>query len=187
MVSGIGAVNAALSAHEAVTRHAPDLLVSVGIAGAYPGSGLAPGDLVVASELVYANLGARDGDAFLDLETLGFPLLLGRFNRLPAWEGARELASSLSAAFGPVLTVETVTGKRSDALDLERRHPGALAEAMEGAGVAHAGLRLGVPTLELRGISNMVGPRDRNSWKIGEAVRVYRGALDHWLSRSPES
>ncbi len=182
VVSGIGAVNAALAAHEAATRYDADLLVSVGIAGAYPSGGLSPGDVVVASELVYAGLGARDGDDFLDLEQLGFPLLPGTYNRLPAWSGSADVARLVGASFGPVLTLETVTGDNRGALELERRHPGALAEAMEGAGVAHAGLRLGVPTMELRGISNLVGPRDRSAWRLPEAVRAYRAAVERWLS-----
>lgn len=184
VVSGIGAVNAALAAHDAIVRFSPDLLVSAGIGGAYPSSGLREGDLAVSSELVYAGLGARDGAAFLDLEALGFPLLPGRYNRLPAWDGAPGWAARLGAALGPILTLETVTGDAARAAELEALFPGALVEGMEGAGVAHAARRAGLAAVEVRGVSNLVGPRDRSAWRIGEALRACRDALRSVLGAS---
>jgi futalosine hydrolase len=48
---------------------------------------------------------------------------------------------------------------------------------MEGAGIAHAALKHGISTLEIRGISNMVGARDRSSWRIGTALEALHNAL----------
>lgn len=75
----------------------------------------------------------------------------------------------------PVLTVSTVTGTAGRAAELAGRHPGAAAEAMEGFGVAEAAAAYGVPVVEIRAVSNAVGPRDRAAWRIGEAL----GALRH--------
>jgi futalosine hydrolase len=41
---------------------------------------------------------------------------------------------------------------------------------MEGAGVAAAAARHGVPVAELRAISNLVGPRERDAWQIPRAL-----------------
>ena len=41
---------------------------------------------------------------------------------------------------------------------------------MEGFGVAEAAAAHGVPVLELRAVSNPVGPRDRAAWRIGDAL-----------------
>ncbi|MCZ4638591.1 futalosine hydrolase, partial [Streptomyces rubrogriseus] len=60
---------------------------------------------------------------------------------------------------------------------LRERHPGALAEAMEGFGVAEAAAAHGVPVLELRAVSNPVGPRDRAAWRIGEALAALTDAV----------
>jgi futalosine hydrolase len=43
---------------------------------------------------------------------------------------------------------------------------------MEGAAAAHVCALYGVPFLEVRGISNLVGDRDRQSWQVEEAVAV---------------
>lgn len=180
-VSGVGAVNAALAAYEAIARERPDVLVSAGIGGAFPGAGLRVGDAAISSEMIYGGLGAWDGDPasgrFLDLADLGLPLLPGVFNTLPAWDGARSWAGAAGAAFGPILTLESVTGSAAAAQALQARFPGALAEGMEGAGVAHAARRAGVAAVEVRGISNFVGPRDRDRWRIPEALRACREAL----------
>ncbi|MDG4862637.1 futalosine hydrolase, partial [Streptomyces sp. T-3] len=57
------------------------------------------------------------------------------------------------------------------------RHPGALAEAMEGFGVAEAAAVHGLPVLEIRAISNPVGPRDRAAWRIGDALAALTEAF----------
>lgn len=69
-----------------------------------------------------------------------------------------------------MLTVSTVTGTAARATALRERHPTALAEAMEGFGVAEAAGAHGVPVLEIRAVSNPVGPRDRAAWRIGDAL-----------------
>ncbi|WP_456320002.1 phosphorylase family protein, partial [Paenibacillus zanthoxyli] len=59
---------------------------------------------------------------------------------------------------------------------LAARVPGAAAEAMEGCGVAAAALARNLPVLEIRAISNPVGPRDRDAWRIGEALEALAAA-----------
>jgi len=186
VVSGIGAVNAALSTYAAVLEQKPTLILNVGIGGAYPQSGLKIGETACSSAFVYAGLGAQDGTDFLGLEQLGFPLHStashsSTFNRIPAWDGARAWAAHLDIRCGDFLTLETVTGNLETLSKLEQRFPNALVEGMEGAGVAHAALRLGLPALEVRGVSNLVGLRDRLSWRIGEALRSCREVLERGL------
>lgn len=188
VVSGVGPVAAALAAWRALFSqpgHAPfDLLVSAGIGGAYPGSGLKAGDLAVSSAIFQADLGAQDGSAFLPLEALGLSVLPRRSNpgAFEAWAGAGALAQASGAAFGPMLTLNTVTGTAQRAAELTARFPGALTEGMEGAGVAHAAALAGVPALELRGVSNPVGPRDRSAWQIPAALGATRRGLEALLN-----
>jgi futalosine hydrolase len=76
-----------------------------------------------------------------------------------------------------VLTVATVTGTAQSAAALTERYPHAVAEGMEGAGVAAAARRRGIAVGEIRAISNPVGPRDRGSWRVDEALRALRAAV----------
>ncbi|KEF35636.1 MULTISPECIES: futalosine hydrolase [Deinococcus] len=184
VVSGVGPVAAALATASALGRSGYDLAVSAGVGGAYPGSGLTPGDLAVSSRIVQADLGAWDGPTFLGLGALGLSVLpagahAGAFE---VWKGARALAARLGAGYGPALTLSTVTGSREGAQALVARYPGALTEGMEGAGVAHAALLAGVPALELRGVSNPVGPRDRAAWRLPAALAAVRRGLEGLLT-----
>jgi futalosine hydrolase len=177
-VSNIGAVNAALETQLGILEQRPDLVLSVGIGGAYPNSGAKIGDVVVASEMIYAALGAMDGNTFLNLEELGFPILGNTFNTIQAAPQSRDFAALTKAKLGAILTLETVTGSDARALELETLFPNAIGEGMEGAGVAHAALKHGIPGLEIRGISNFVGARDRSSWQIGAALKALHQSLE---------
>uniref|UniRef100_UPI000BF03517 futalosine hydrolase n=1 Tax=Streptomyces sp. wa1063 TaxID=1828212 RepID=UPI000BF03517 len=148
------------------------LVVSAGIGGAF--TPLTPlGSLVVASDIVAADLGAETPDGFLPVTALGF----GRDRFAPPPALVRKVAAATGAAAGPVLTVSTVTGTAERAGALLAAHPGALAEAMEGFGVAEAAARAEVPVLELRAVSNAVGPRDRDAWRIGDALTALTEAF----------
>jgi futalosine hydrolase len=170
MAAGVGPAAAAVSTAKALVSAKYDLVVSAGIGGGFPDRAEV-GSLVVASEIVAADLGAETPEGFSSLDELGFGS-----TRIPVEAGlAARLTESLRAAglpvhAGPVLTVSTVTGTAKTASELAARVPGAAAEGMEGYGAALAAHDQGVPVLELRAISNPVGPRDRAAWRIKEAL-----------------
>lgn len=184
VVSGVGPVAAALATARALSGGGFGLVLSAGIGGAYPSSGLRPGDLALSSEIVQADLGAWNGDSWLGLEELGLSVQPEGMHsaRFETWAGGQAVAARLGAAHGPTLTLSTVSGDLATAQALEVRYPGALTEGMEGAGVAHAALLAGVPVAEVRGVSNMVGPRDRAAWRIGEALAATRRGLEGVLA-----
>ncbi|WP_445526785.1 futalosine hydrolase [Streptomyces cyslabdanicus] len=170
VAAGVGPALAAATTASALTAAALagtpyDLVVSAGIAG-----GFAPhapvGSLVVADEITAADLGAETGEGFLPVTELGF----GTVTHRPPEALVRAIAAAASARTGTVLTVSTVTGTAARADALRARHPGALAEAMEGFAVAEAAAAHRVPVLEVRAVSNPVGPRDRAAWRIGDAL-----------------
>lgn len=171
IVSGVGPVAAALATQAALLESRFDLAISAGIGGAFAGSGLKIGDVALASEIVQADLGAWDAETFLPLGDLGLEVAAGNPGRFSCWTGTVDLPH------GPFVTVSSVTGSAVGAAELLRRLPGALVEGMEGAGVAHAALLAGVPVTEVRGVSNLVGPRDRLAWRIGEALAALDGGL----------
>jgi futalosine hydrolase len=182
LASGAGPAAAAAGACAALTAAALsstpyDLVISAGIGGGFPA--VAPvGAVVVADAIVAADLGAETPDGFLPVDELGF----GRTVHPTPPRPARHLVEALErtgrpAVLGPVLTVSTVTGSAARAAELLARHPRAAAEAMEGFGVAEAAALHEVPVLEIRAVSNAVGPRDRAAWRIGQALDSLRYAV----------
>ncbi|MEW5953217.1 MAG: futalosine hydrolase [Bacillota bacterium] len=175
-LAGIGPVSAAVRTVKVLAAADYGLVISAGIAGGFPGKAEV-GSLVVASEIIIADLGAETPEGFCSLDELG----LSANRILPDSGLVRRVAEALLAAglpvkTGPVLTVSTVTGSAESAAELAARAPGAAAEAMEGYGVALAAQECGAPVLELRAISNLVGPRDRLSWRVEEALNVLEAA-----------
>ncbi|HEU4424386.1 MAG TPA: futalosine hydrolase [Pilimelia sp.] len=149
-----------------------DGVISAGIAGGFPGRA-DPGATVLAVRSIAADLGADSPDGFLAIDELGFGS--ATVHPDPTLHAALRAALP-SALVGDVLTVSTVTGTAASAAALRRRHPRALAEAMEGYGVACGALTAGVPFAELRTISNPIGPRDRTQWRIGDALAALTAA-----------
>jgi futalosine hydrolase len=78
---------------------------------------------------------------------------------------------SPAVLLGPCITSSQATGLLSHARWLAQRF-GALAESMEGAAAAHICALYGVQFLEIRGISNLVADRDRDSWQVKRAAVV---------------
>jgi futalosine hydrolase len=178
VAGGIGPAAAAAVTATALCTAPAQAVLSVGIGG---GFGLAVGTLVVADLIVAADLGAHSPGGWLGGDELGWA------EQTPvAVPGAAALARRLTEGLagcgptrcppvrcGPVLTLSAMTGTAARAAELAARH-GALAEAMEGAGVALAAGRHGVPVGEVRAVSNPVGDRDRDSWDLPAAL----GALE---------
>jgi futalosine hydrolase len=79
------------------------------------------------------------------------------------------LAGALAGSrTGVIATVSTCSGTDARAAAIAQR-TGAIAEAMEGAAVALAALRIGgpgFPVLEVRAISNTTGDRPRQRWDL---------------------
>ncbi len=173
----VGVVNAAYALTLRLARGGVKAVISCGIGGAYPGSGLAVGDVACAASECYGDLGADSPDGFLDMRALGFPVVAGPeplYNELP-------LTLFPAERRVPFVTVTTCTGTDDVADALEARTGGCV-ECMEGAAVAHVACLHGIPVGEVRGISNMVGRRDRGSWRVGEAADAAQDALIAWLA-----
>ncbi|WP_234553312.1 futalosine hydrolase [Thermus caliditerrae] len=180
--TGIGKVNATLTLAAWAGQNPVEKALLFGVAGAYPGTGLAPGAVVLVGEEVEADLGLRAG-----LEPLGFPALqVGErryYNRFPLDPGlTQELAQALGLKVVVGLTRDLVSEGPEEAEALARQW-GAQVESMEGAAFARACLALGVRGVELRAISNPAGVREKRAWRVREAVEALEEAVKRILKK----
>lgn len=144
------------------------VVISAGIAGGFP-ERVSLGGVVLARRSVHADLGAESPAGWQSLDQLGF----GNIEFAADETVLAALQAGLpNAVIGDVLTVTAVTGTAERAEVLAGRHPDAAAEGMEGYGVACAAADADARFGELRTISNPVGPRDRDAWRIGEALEA---------------
>lgn len=176
LVAGVGSAAAAVNTARALAAGEYSLVISAGIAGGFAGRAEV-GSLVLANRIVAADLGAETPEGFQSVDKLGFGCSSFQIDASLVERAAKALlAAKLPVVTGPVLTVSTVTGTAVRAEEMAARVPGAAAEAMEGYGVGLAALDRGLPILEIRAISNLVGPRDRSAWRIKEALDVLETA-----------
>ena len=193
---GIGKINAAAATAVMIERYQPRLVINTGCAGAYIGSGLEIGNLVVASEEVLADDGVLVPEGWKDLRYMNLPTVRqggeSSFNILPLSRNASELALQFAAEQGIVLTlgrsatVSTCSGTLESGAELSRRW-NALMENMEGAAVAQVCLRSGIDCLEIRGVSNMVEERDLKKWDLARAVEAAQRFVLNYLEELDRS
>ena len=172
LVTGVGPVEAAAAVAHALASRRYAIVVNAGIAGALDGA---------------ASIG--DGVAVRD-ETFELGLEDGRPIALPGGERVVETARSDAALVAAVAgrgfaalrgaTVARVTASEATAQRLAGR--GAQIESMEGFGVLRACERAGVRAIELRGISNRVGARERSAWDFAAGVAGLSRVLDAFFA-----
>jgi len=170
IITGAGMVATAFALGQHLSARY-NLVLNLGIAGCFDRS-IPLGSVlnITADEL--AELGAEDGDQFIDIDTLGFGK--SRFS------AHHHLLSDVLNALRKVngITVNLVHGQtQSIAKVVKRLNP--VTESMEGAAVLYSCEQMGIPCLQVRSISNYVEPRNRESWKTGLAIKN----LNDWAIR----
>lgn len=177
LLTGVGKANASGAVAAAFDPAAHIGVINLGIAGALPGSGLAPLDRVLASLSVFADEGSETSQGFTDIAAMGFApgagvLGLDTSVAFAPTERLALLLRPLCATAGPVATVSTCAGTDERANEVARR-TGGVAEAMEGAAAALSlARRTGGRGLfaEVRIISNTTGDRARQTWRLRDAL-----------------
>ncbi len=169
---GVAAVTAATASVLAVESF--DLVVSVGIAGGFD---VAVGSVVVASRSIAADLGCQTRDGFLSLSEMG--LGVDAYDVPVDWAEefvSRAESTGLPVTTGVIGTVSTITGTAEGAHEHRARNATS-AEAMEGFGVATAAAVHDVPFIEVRAVSNSVGPRNVAAWRTADALTAIGAVL----------
>mgnify|MGYP001162668232 FL=1 len=192
--TGAGKVSTAISTLELTRQLRPEWIIQLGCAGAYPGSSLGIADVAIANAEIFADEGVETPEGFLSMRDLKLPQASRDgeliFNKVPVDFPTTETIQEIRSSLGQQSRIEaglfcTVSlGSGTDAASRraeERWNP--LAESMEGAAAALVAWRQRVRFSEIRGISNMTGDRNRESWKIAEACEAAAAAAGAWIEQ----
>jgi futalosine hydrolase len=164
LITGVGMVATAAWCSRALTQTPYDLALNLGVCGSFDAF-IEPGTVVHVTTDRLAELGAEDGDRFLTLEELELPGECEFVNLDPPSNPELDQLPAVSA-----ITVNTVHGHEPTiAAIAERFRP--QVESMEGAAFMSACLMHRVQFAQVRAVSNLVQRRNRESWKLAEAVR----------------
>lgn len=164
LITGVGMVATAAWCSRALTQTSYDLALNLGVCGSFD-EFIEPGTVVhVVSDRI-VELGAEDGERFLTLEELQLP---GESEFVNLDPPSNPELDQLPAVAG--ITVNTVHGnERTIAAVTARFRP--QVESMEGAAFMSACLIHKVSFAQVRAVSNQIERRNRESWKMVDAIR----------------
>ncbi len=169
LVTGVGPVEAACALAEALARRPYRLVVNAGLGGSFEGAARIGDGIVVANDAIEL---ALESGASLALPPGA--TLVDRASSDPHLVDQLRLRGFLALRG---ITVARVTSSEATAQRLARDF-GAQVESMEGFAALRAAQRAAVPAIELRGISNRCGDRDRSGWDFAAGVTGLRRVLD---------
>lgn len=175
---GVGKAEAAAAIAAALAERRPPWVLLFGVCGAYPtghvpGDGLEVGRLCVVGEEWLADEGVATAERFVSIAELGLASV-GPFVADPGRSAA--VARVLGAPIVRAATVSTCSGTDATSQAAAAR-TGAAIETMEGAAVAVACARAGVPWVQVRCVSNRTGERSRGGWDLPRAVAIVQEAM----------
>ena len=172
-VCGVGMLDFAVNLSGILANRKYACVLQVGICGAYPGSGLAVGDVVRVRSEVVGDMGVQESDGSF---THWSKMVEGAAGY--AENGCGENAGILPEPLRELrsvagLTVNCCAGTASLSLDRQARF-GVDVESMEGAALFAVCRRFCIPGFEFRAVSNIVTDRDPSTWRIPEAMAALK-------------
>lgn len=169
LITGIGAIMTTYSLAMNVLVNRPDYIIQAGVAGSFRPE-LVPGAVVCVAEELMGDLGAEESNEFKDVFDLGLvpenqTPFINKLLRNPSAEIADKQGLISVRSIG---VNEITTRRERIMLVMEKYHPDI--ESMEGAAFHYVCLQESIPFLQVRGISNYVGERNKENWKLDLAI-----------------
>lgn len=182
LVTGVGLLPTTYAIMEGIVLSKPDIILQIGIAGSFR-EDLHLGTAVAVEREIFADLGVHEYGAYRDVFELG----LAEKNTSPFEDGAVvNLNAGLLSATGlravrAVSVNEISSSAERIALFAERYK--ADIESMEGAALHYVCTLQQIPFIQIRGISNLVGERDKSNWKIKESLDAATAACINFINK----
>ena len=160
LITGVGSPATVYHLLKKITFKKYDLVLQVGVAGSFDVS-LNLGEVVLVNADCFADLGAIENKQFLSL----FDLNLNKEN---GWLiNQHQFKTALKFVKG--ISVNCLTDE-AEKITLFKEKYQADIESMEGAALHFVCLQEHIPFLQIRGISNFVGERDKSKWDLKSAI-----------------
>jgi futalosine hydrolase len=167
--SGVGMLHASFSLSKLFLQSPPDLVIQTGVAGAFS-TQLSLGQVVTVKNEMLGDIGVEENGVFRDL----FDMQLENENQFPfsnkrlenPWlkkynlQDLREVDS---------ITINEISTRKERIQQLQEKYQ-PMIESMEGAPLHYIGLSTKVPFIQIRAISNYVGERNKQHWKMNDAL-----------------
>ena len=168
VVTGVGGVATAYHLAKAIGEKTPEDIIQAGIAGTFNAE-VAPGSVVLVYEEIMADAGVMENGSWKDI----FDLNLADAAKFPFTD--KKLINPHTSNWKnydlPIVrsvTVSEITTAEKIKMLQEKYVP--VIESMEGAAFHYVCIHEKIPFMQIRGISNYIGERDKNTWKMDDAI-----------------
>jgi len=158
LISGVGMINACFGLTKYLQENKPDIIINVGVAGAFKKEYVL-GDVLEVSWDCFSEMGVQNRDRFLNMSDVGLDVDT-TFQYSPQ--------TNLIQARG--ITVNTVHGKNEAIEEVVKRLNPDL-ESMEGAAFMLVCQKFNIRFIQIRSVSNYVEERNKEKWDLDLAIR----------------
>lgn len=181
-VTGVGLMPSTYAIMQMIARLKPDLIIQVGIAGSFNPT-LVLGTAVTIRQEMLADMGVYETDGYHDIFELG----LAEENVPPFEQGAivnhhDHLIESASLPAVSAVSVNEISTS-AEKINVFAEKYKADIESMEGAALHYVCAMQQIPFIQIRGISNLVGERDKTKWKIPESMLAATNACINLINK----
>ncbi len=167
--SGVGMLATAISLTRLVWEEKPDLVIQAGIAGCFDQS-IPLGKLIVVKEEILGDMGVAENGKWKDI----FDLKLEKSSYPPF--DKRKLPNDWLPKFNLLklpevrsITVNEISTNPERIQQLVKKY-NPVTESMEGAALHYTCREANIPFIQIRAISNYIGERKKEKWKMKEAI-----------------
>lgn len=176
LITGIGLVHTTYYLTQYMQHARPDIAIQAGIAGLLSNR-YALTDTVCIYQDFFADMGVVEGSVFKDVFDLNLDIAYAYpFNNKALVNPNEGMLSRLNLPQVTGISVNEVTTQAQRIQYYEQKY-NADVESMEGAAFHYVCLQQRIPFIQIRSISNIVGVRDKNKWKVKEAVKALNQKL----------
>lgn len=180
--SGVGMLSSAVSITKLALEDKPDLIIQVGIAGAFDTTTLL-GKVVTIKEEALADTGVEEDGKWKDL----FDLKLEKSSYHPFER--RKLPNPWLAKYNflklpevSAITINEISTNKDRIQQIIKKY-NPFSESMEGAALHYVCREANIPFIQLRAISNYIGERNKANWKLKEAITNLNDTLIKYIDK----
>lgn len=182
LITGVGTASTIYHVMQELQHNKPSLILQAGIAGSFDEE-LPLGQAVVINADCFADLGVDENDQWNDV----FDMKLAEAGSHPYSNGwlINPHHDLLGAAGLPIvksISINEVTTSSTRIRQLRDKYNPSV-ESMEGAAFHYVCLQMGIPFIQLRTISNYVGERNKEKWKMRQAVENLAEQIQQVINR----
>ena len=181
-VTGVGLMPSTYAIMQFLIASRPDVIIQLGIAGSFNPS-IELGTAVTVRKEMLADMGVYETSGYRDIFEMG----LTEKNSAPFEQGAivnhhENLIEALSLPVVSAVSVNEISTS-TEKIKLFSEKYKADIESMEGAALHYVCTLQQIPFVQIRGISNLVGERDKSKWKIPESLHAATNACINLINK----